>query len=163
MSEMPPTYVPGLKIAIHEAEKLLKDQAESVGAMNAKARSFLGSASLILAIVGTFQLMSMENPSIIFKCLIGYTFLLYAVLILLAALVQQPLTIAGPISHEWDEIHIEYAKDTEMEMLEQHLSDILNAIETNKSGIEFRVVLTQILGLLLPIIVVFLLVLTFVR
>ena len=156
------TYEEGLLIGIEEAQNVLKRQHEGITALNAKARSLLSATSMILALIGTLQLTLKDYHGQAFWILFGAALVLYAVLVLLTTMVQQPVTLSGPVAAEWEVISVEFARHNRIEMLEQRLTDTLNAIDLNRPAISKKRTQSSFAGLLLPIIVVILLAGTFV-
>ena len=147
------TYEEGLEIAIEEALRELDRQHEGVNALNAKARSLLSATSMILALVGILQLILTADRSQAFRKIFGVAIFLYAVLVALSAMIQQPIKLKGPIKAEWDTISIAFAWPRRIEMLEQRLINTLNAIDHNEKPIARKRLAASFASWLLPAIV----------
>jgi hypothetical protein len=51
-----------LEVSIEEMKALLDHQYESIGAVKSNANAILSAASLIIALMGTFQLVNVRVP-----------------------------------------------------------------------------------------------------
>ena len=160
MSDVPETLY--LEIVLADAEDAYVRQLDSIDKIKTSIRSYLSAASLLLALGGAFQILTMpSNPFWLgwHRFGLGLVGVFYVALITLCAVALFPVSVGGPTALEWDEMTTAYKGLSKIDALRKRLISWLQIIELNKPAVTRMRRLGITIGILLPLQVVVLLLL----
>ncbi|MBN1535231.1 MAG: hypothetical protein JW908_00765 [Anaerolineales bacterium] len=150
--------IEGYKWAISELKDNLSNQYISITASKNIAQSMFSSSSMIIAIIGVFQILNISiNPEIatLYNVILLLALLLYVSLVILCIFVLTPPDVYGTTGNDWDEIYPAFIDQKEdRQIYRQLISNYISAIENNKPIITKRVLLSKITGYLFACIVI---------
>lgn len=156
----------GLTIAVEEMSQYLQYQFSSMDTIKTNIRAIFGSASLIIAILGGFQLVNVRiaaNYLAVYNIGIVLSMIMYIALIVCCVWAISPAPMKGPIAPEWEEINSAFLEGkNENDILQQRLSNYLQAIKLNEHILLTRSHMVTVTGILLSLIVIILLLLSLV-
>lgn len=153
----------GYQVALEEMKLALQHNLASFDAVKNMARALFGSASLIIGLLGTLQIIVAKvEPAYraSYNILIVLTMLAYVVLILCCLLVLTPNNIYLPIAPEWDELWNQFISETDENIQKTRLSSYINAIQLNRPILARLRKITSLATLMLPSIILLVLIIS---
>ncbi|RJX17551.1 MAG: hypothetical protein C4575_12980 [Desulforudis sp.] len=151
----------GYRLAVDEMQRLFNAQMATIENVKTNAQNILGSASLIVALVGALQIFNAGPRLLPYTILVVIISLLYILMVICCIGAMFLTNIAMPVKANWDVLFETYINHPDnIALYRQMLSQLLNVFELNKPMIARRSRLANIATVLLPIIVVLLFILS---
>ncbi len=150
----------GYQVAIQEMQFALQNNLASFDAVRNMARTLFGAASLIVGLLGTFQIVSAElvpDYRSLYNLLIGLTMFAYVGLIVCCLWVLKPVNIQLPTQVAWESLWNFYLSETDENIYKSRLISYIEAIHDNWPIIARLRKLTNLASGLLPVIILLIL------
>jgi len=121
----------GIKTAIEESEKYLKEQFENVDSFKSSQGRILTSMSLIISVFGFLLSQSTKNVSVspINIFCIGA---LFTIIVGIHSFSIMPISLKAPIAIEWDIFEDIFFNQNEKTVLENKIENYIKAIDDNR-------------------------------
>lgn len=126
---------PAGKRHVLEEQRRAFDQVSDTGeALDRKLQSLLNSASLIISLVGTIQLVALKQiGGWLFWIILIIALLLYIGMVAVILRGLRPLEYLNPISRDWKELAYQYFGESEDQVLSTLIYNYLHFTERNSS------------------------------
>jgi hypothetical protein len=149
----------GLTVMLEESKYYLDLQYTNVDSIKATGRTIFGSSSLILSLIGTFQLIiGLSSPISLFILII--TLILYIILVAIALQSILPISLKSPAEITIKNLTESYYQESKSTILSNRFYSYVSAVEQNEIIISKLTKNTQVTAYLL-ITIIFLLTLSF--
>ncbi len=129
----------GLDVILSEVSAALADMNASIKALKDSAVTIFSSGSLVVAIMGAFQIFDrtvLPQYEVLYKILTFASVALYLPLLGFSLTTILPITIETPIKPQWDELHDAYWDKTKIYIIRKRIISYTNAIERNAKVIK---------------------------
>ncbi len=119
-------------MVLEEQRRAFDHLAESSNALDAKLQTLLGSASLIISLVGTVQIVLLKQAGgFFFWAGLLVVILLYLAMVGFILWGLRPVAHFEPIDSQWENLAIRYFNESEDHVLQYMISDYLYGIDYN--------------------------------
>lgn len=138
-----------VKVALEEAKLSLEKQFEGVVVFRDGCKTILGSASLVVTVVGSIQTLRQATPinTEWFNAILVISLILFGLVVAGCIWVISPKPLKTPIKPTWEEYQSTFFGKEERDILKQSLSSYINAIELNNPMINRASIVTKLTGL----------------
>lgn len=124
----------GKRMVLEEQRRAFDKVSEASNSLDQKLQSLLGSASLVVSLVGVLQLPTLKlSTGDFFWWVFVPALLLYISMVVTTILGLRPLKYLDPIDSNWDVLAARYFDESEDHVLEYLISDYLAFIEINRN------------------------------
>src|SRR5437867_3701286 len=125
----------GKRYVLDEQRRTFDQVADSGEALDRKLQALLGSASLIISLVGTIQLVALrQTGGLVFWAFVVPELVLFIVMVILIVRGLRPLVYLNPIADNWRELAILFFDEPEDRVLGTLIYNYLNVIEKNRAS-----------------------------
>lgn len=149
----------GLQICVEEMQKAFEREMASFEAVKSMARSVFSAASMIVALLGALQILTVRVVPgwfVVWQVCLGAAMVLYVALIVLCFLAFTPQDVPGPVKVDWQVLMDSFYGEGEKAVLTR-LSSLVDTINANKLVLRRSVFFSRAAGLIFVVLVVLLL------
>jgi hypothetical protein len=122
----------GQRMVLEEQRRAFDHLSDSANAVDTKLQALLNSASLIISLVGTVQIVVLRQAGgFFFWAGLAVVIVLYVVMVGFVLWGLRPINYFEPIDSEWENLAIRYFDESEDHVLQYLIRDYLDGININ--------------------------------